>query len=57
MKPLLAVYFIVVVAAPFEFMPPLARSLRRGRIDWSAARACLWWWLAFLIWALLWIES
>jgi hypothetical protein len=53
MKPLLAVYFILLVA-PIEIMPPLLQGLRWGEVDLPAVRAFLWWVLALLVWGLLW---
>jgi hypothetical protein len=54
MKPLLVVYFILLVAAPFEFLPPLLQGLQRGRLDPPAMRAFMWWLLTLLVWGLLW---
>jgi hypothetical protein len=54
LKPLIAVYFILLVAAPFEFLPPLLQGLRRGAVELPAARAFMWWVLALLVWGLWW---
>jgi hypothetical protein len=51
------VYFIVLVAGPFEFLPPLLQSLRLGKINRPALGTGMAWCLALLVWALLYIVA